>query len=80
MAEGGIVTKPTLALIGEAGPEAVIPLNSSNVVGAQPTQNNVIYVTVSIGNITAEVPMEDVVQATSEGVAKGLAGKGVLLS
>ncbi len=27
LAEGGIVTKPTLALIGEAGAEAVIPLN-----------------------------------------------------
>lgn len=27
LAEGGIVTKPTLALIGEAGPEAVVPLN-----------------------------------------------------
>jgi len=26
LAEGGIVTKPTLALIGEAGPEAVVPL------------------------------------------------------
>jgi phage-related minor tail protein len=26
MAEGGIVTRPTLAVIGEAGPEAVIPL------------------------------------------------------
>ena len=25
--EGGIVTRPTLALIGEAGPEAVIPLD-----------------------------------------------------
>jgi hypothetical protein len=24
---GGIVTRPTLAMIGEAGPEAVIPLN-----------------------------------------------------
>lgn len=29
MATGGIVTSPTLALIGEAGPEAVIPLGSS---------------------------------------------------
>jgi hypothetical protein len=28
LAEGGIVTKPTNALIGEAGPEAVVPLNS----------------------------------------------------
>jgi hypothetical protein len=30
MAKGGIVTGPTLALIGEAGPEAVIPLNGRN--------------------------------------------------
>lgn len=27
--EGGIVTQPTLALIGESGPEAVIPLNNT---------------------------------------------------
>ena len=27
MAEGGIVSQPTLALIGEAGPEAVVPLS-----------------------------------------------------
>jgi phage-related minor tail protein len=27
LAEGGIVTKPTLAMIGERGPEAVVPLN-----------------------------------------------------
>jgi hypothetical protein len=27
MASGGIVTEPTLALIGEAGPEAVVPLS-----------------------------------------------------
>ena len=27
MAEGGIVDEPTLAVIGEAGPEAVVPLN-----------------------------------------------------
>lgn len=30
LAEGGIVTGPTHALIGEAGPEAVIPLSSPN--------------------------------------------------
>lgn len=28
MASGGIVTRPTMALIGEAGPEAVVPLGS----------------------------------------------------
>jgi TP901 family phage tail tape measure protein len=30
MAKGGIVTSPTLALIGEAGPEAVVPLSGRN--------------------------------------------------
>jgi len=30
LADGGIVTGPTLALIGEAGPEAVVPLNRGN--------------------------------------------------
>lgn len=30
LAEGGIVNSPTLALIGEAGPEAVVPLNRLN--------------------------------------------------
>jgi hypothetical protein len=30
LAEGGIVTGPTLAMIGESGPEAVIPLNGKN--------------------------------------------------
>lgn len=29
MASGGIVTRPTIALIGEAGPEAVVPLGRS---------------------------------------------------
>jgi len=29
MATGGIVTSPTIALLGEAGPEAVVPLNQS---------------------------------------------------
>ncbi len=33
MATGGIVTRPTNALIGEAGPEAVIPLNKSGMFG-----------------------------------------------
>ena len=28
LASGGIITSPTLALIGESGPEAVVPLGS----------------------------------------------------
>jgi hypothetical protein len=33
LAAGGIVTSPTLAMIGEAGPEAVIPLNRMGQMG-----------------------------------------------
>ena len=33
LAKGGIVTRPTLALIGESGPEAVIPLRGSETAG-----------------------------------------------
>ena len=32
-AEGGIVTRPTLAMVGEAGPEAIVPLNQAGTVG-----------------------------------------------
>jgi hypothetical protein len=46
MASGGIVTEPTLALIGEAGPEAVIPLNKSGGVGGRVVQNN-YYTTIA---------------------------------
>jgi len=37
LAEGGIVTSPTLALIGESGPEAVVPLGSGGAAGGGPT-------------------------------------------
>lgn len=33
LAEGGIVTSPTIAMIGESGPEAVIPLNRAGGLG-----------------------------------------------
>ena len=44
-ATGGIVTAPTVGLIGEAGAEAVIPLNQAGSLGG--TQN--IYLTVNAG-------------------------------
>lgn len=44
LADGGIVRRPTTALIGEAGPEAVIPLRD---VAALGTTN--VYVTVNAG-------------------------------
>lgn len=39
LANGGIVTRPTLALVGEAGPEAVIPLSRGGGMGPQVVVN-----------------------------------------
>jgi len=41
MADGGIVNRPTLALIGEAGPEAVVPLSKMGGVGGGDININV---------------------------------------
>lgn len=58
LAEGGIVTGPTLAMIGEAGPEAVIPLNRMGGMGGM--------------NITVNMPAgsngDDVVRALQKWV------------
>jgi hypothetical protein len=56
MAKGGIVTGPTNALIGEAGPEAVIPLSGANSVGMGSTYN--INVNAGIGTNGAQVGRE----------------------
>jgi hypothetical protein len=48
MAKGGIVTSPTIAQIGESGPEAVIPLNKSKDFGGDKTYNQ--YVTINVNN------------------------------
>lgn len=56
LAQGGIVTKPTLAMIGEAGAEAVIPLNKMNSIGTGGAQ-----VVVNVyGDITGEELVEKI--------------------
>lgn len=58
LAEGGIVTRPTLALIGEAGPEAVVPLSRMRTAGG-PSIN--IYIT---GNhISDQLDIRDLAEA-----------------
>jgi hypothetical protein len=51
LAEGGIVNGPTLAMIGEAGPEAVIPLSGRNA----PNMGNNITINVNGGDPNAVV-------------------------
>ena len=62
MAEGGIVTSPTSALIGEAGPEAVIPLNRMGSMGGS-TVNIVVN-----GSVTSE---GDLVNAIRNAILQG---------
>ena len=54
LAHGGIVTKPTLALIGEAGPEAVVPLSKSFGSGGLGGSNINIFIE---GTIVSETEM-----------------------
>jgi hypothetical protein len=62
LAAGGIVTSPTTALIGEAGPEAVIPLNRMGSMGGA-TVNIVIN-----GSVTSE---GDLVNAIRNAILQG---------
>lgn len=59
MAMGGIVTKPINALVGEAGPEAVIPLNKAGMLGGT---NYNITVNAGMGTNGAQVG-RDIVEA-----------------
>jgi hypothetical protein len=59
MADGGIVTAPTLAVIGEAGPEAVVPLDRA---GGMAGGNIVVNVA---GSVTSE---RDLVESIRRGL------------
>ena len=55
MATGGIVTSPTLALIGEAGSEAVIPLSKMDSMGGQNITINVGGSVISESDLVAVI-------------------------
>jgi len=53
MATGGIVTQPTMALIGEVGPEAVIPLDKMDSMGTKVTIG-----TINISGVNSSNPSD----------------------
>jgi hypothetical protein len=70
-ASGGIVTMPTIGLVGEAGAEAIIPLSQ---LGSMGTTN--VYVTVQ-GSVSSE---RDLVEAVRVGLVKAQkSGRGLLI-
>ena len=52
LAKGGIVSKPTIALIGEDGPEAVVPLSQRNNPDGIGMGGSTFNITVNAGGIT----------------------------
>ena len=73
LAKGGIVTSPTLAMIGEAGPEAVIPLNKAGGMG------NTYNITVN-GAIDAEGTARTIVNVLNNSYYRGTGGATALVS
>ena len=54
LAEGGIVNRPTTALIGERGPEAVVPLRDSEMVNELKKQNKLMAEMIKTQKETAQ--------------------------
>ena len=73
LASGGIVSKPTLALIGESGDEAIVPLNqlsSFNSEGSSQLVN--ISVTMNIANVSSEVDVKQLANKVSQEISEKL--------
>lgn len=72
-AEGGLVTQPTFALVGEAGPELIIPLDKIARAGPSemnsPPQYVTVNPTINIGNISSELDLAEVTRSVNRGIA-----------
>jgi phage-related protein len=73
LAKGGIVTSPTLAMIGEAGAEAVVPLNQSGGFG------NTYNITVN-GAVDSEGTARQIVNLLNNSFYRGTGGATALVT
>lgn len=67
-AHGGIVTKPTLGIVGEAGPEAVIPLNEAGSMGGF---NQTLNINIT-GSVNGAEIAREVAKAVKDGTVAGI--------
>ena len=72
LADGGIVTKPTLAIIGEAGPEAVVPLSKMGSMGGGMDTMRISILEGATVNVTNEADENRLVQKISRELANVL--------
>jgi len=54
-AGGGVVTRPTIAMIGEAGPEAIVPLSRAGALGGVAVPASMTFHVGSIGDLVIEI-------------------------
>ena len=64
LADGGIVNKPTVALIGERGPEAVVPLNGNSGIGTT------INIEINNPNFRDEENLQTLVEEISDAISR----------
>ena len=77
LAEGGVVTRPTLAVVGEAGPEAVIPLDRFGSTGAGSGTGTVInFGPITINGNMGPGEVRDVIRAEFPRILKNSYGTG----
>lgn len=70
-AEGGVVTRATLAVVGEAGPEAIIPLNRAGALGS----GSAVSVSLTVqGSVVQE---SDLVVSVRDGIAQLMRRRGL---
>ena len=68
MQKGGIVTRPTPALIGERGPEAVIPLDKLG--SSISIQNPIINISSMIGKESTELIVREIIEKLGLGLTR----------
>lgn len=73
LAKGGIVSRPTIALIGESGPEAVVPLSRGGGYGGAPIIVNVHNAVVGNERQIEAVVLKALQRAKGRSVSLGLA-------
>lgn len=75
-ATGGIVTSPTIGLIGEAGPEAIIPLSAftggSALAGNGSTNGGGIIINITGNNISSAMDLRRIADAVGDEIVRGL--------
>lgn len=75
MAKGGIVSRPTLAVIGEAGPEAVVPLNRMHSFGVGGGARSTVIQVIVQGALSTK---REIAQAVKSALEQDLNGGGTM--